>query len=268
MTTRHTATRRTVLSALAAVTAATVMPAAWADALATLKTAGVLKVAVPQDFPPFGSAGTDLKPQGYDIDMANAIGKALGVKVELVPVTSANRIPFLQTKKVDLIISSLGKNPEREMQIDFSAAYAPFFSGVFSAADQPIKEMKDLAGKTVAVTKGALEDLELTKVAPADAKITRYADNNATISAYLAGQAQVVVTGNVVAAAINDKKPQRRLETKFVMKDSPCFIGVGKGEANLLKAVNDIVANMKKNGELDAISNKWLHQPLPASLKG
>jgi ABC-type amino acid transport substrate-binding protein len=36
----------------------------------------------------------------------------------------------------------------------------------------------------------------------------------------------------------------------------------------LLKAVNDIVANMKKNGELDAISNKWLHQPLPASLKG
>jgi polar amino acid transport system substrate-binding protein len=78
----------------------------------------------------------------------------------------------------------------------------------------------------------------------------------------------VVVTGNVVAAAINDKKPQRRLETKFVMKDSPCFIGVGKGEANLLKAVNDIVANMKKNGELDAISNKWLHQPLPASLKG
>jgi polar amino acid transport system substrate-binding protein len=240
---------------------------AQSDSLAAVKAAGVLKVAVPQDFPPFGSAGTDLKPQGYDIDVANALGKALGVKVELVPVTSANRIPFLQTKKVDLIISSLGKNPEREMQIDFSAAYAPFFSGVFSSADQPIKEMKDLAGKTIAVTKGALEDLELTKVAPPDAKITRYADNNATISAYLSGQAQVVVTGNVVAAAINEKKPQRRLETKFVMKDSPCFIGVTKNDAAMLKVVNDAVAAMKKSGELDAISNKWLHQPLPAALK-
>ena len=53
------------------------------------------------------------------------------MKVELVPVTSANRIPYLQTKKADLVISSLGKNPEREKVIDFSAAYAPFFTGVF-----------------------------------------------------------------------------------------------------------------------------------------
>lgn len=69
--------------------------------------------------------GTDLKPVGYDIDVANLIAKGLGVKAELVPVTSANRIPYLQTKKVDLVISSLGKNPDREKVIDFSVAYAP-----------------------------------------------------------------------------------------------------------------------------------------------
>jgi polar amino acid transport system substrate-binding protein len=90
----------------------------------------VIKIAVPQDFAPFGSAGADLKPIGYDIDMANLIGRTLGVKVELVPVDSANRIPYLQTRKVDLVISSLGKNPEREKVIDFSKAYAPFFQGV------------------------------------------------------------------------------------------------------------------------------------------
>ena len=97
--------------------------------------AKVIKVAVPQDFAPFGSAGLDLKPQGYDIDMANLIGKALGVKVELIPVTSANRIPYLQTHKADIVISSLGKNAEREKVIDFSDAYAPFFSGVFGTKD-------------------------------------------------------------------------------------------------------------------------------------
>ena len=91
----------------------------------------VIKVAVPQDFAPFGSAGPDLKPVGYDIDMANLIAKELGVKAEIIPVTSANRIPYLQTKKADLVISSLGKNAEREKVIDFSAAYAPFFSGVY-----------------------------------------------------------------------------------------------------------------------------------------
>jgi hypothetical protein len=50
-------------------------------------------------FAPFGSAGLDLKPQGHDIDMANLIGKELGVKTEIIPVTSTNRIPYLQTRK-------------------------------------------------------------------------------------------------------------------------------------------------------------------------
>jgi polar amino acid transport system substrate-binding protein len=86
-------------------------PPAKADALDDIMKAKVIKVAVPQDFAPFGSAGPDLKPVGYDIDMANLIGKELGVKVEIIPVTSANRIPYLQTKKAQIVISSLGKNP-------------------------------------------------------------------------------------------------------------------------------------------------------------
>ena len=112
------------------IVAFSAVSAARADALDDIMKAKVIKVAVPQDFAPFGSAGPDLKPVGYDIDMANLIGKELGVKVEIIPVTSANRIPYLQTKKADLVISSLGKNPEREKVIDFSIAYAPFFSGV------------------------------------------------------------------------------------------------------------------------------------------
>src|SRR4030095_1944154 len=97
---------------------------------------------------------------GYDIDMANLIAKELGVKAEIIPVTSANRIPYLQTKKADLVISSLGKNAEREKVIDFSVAYAPFFSGVYGTKDLKIAKMEDLAGKTIGATRGAIEEQE------------------------------------------------------------------------------------------------------------
>ena len=58
-----------------------------------------INIAIPTDFPPYGFVSTDLKPQGLDIDMANLIATKLGVKVELVPVTSANRIAYLQKPK-------------------------------------------------------------------------------------------------------------------------------------------------------------------------
>ena len=82
---------------------------AAADALAEIEKSGTIRVAVPQDFPPFGSVGPDMTPQGYDIDVAKLIAEKIGVELELVPVTSANRIPYLQTQKVDLVISSLAK---------------------------------------------------------------------------------------------------------------------------------------------------------------
>lgn len=240
--------------------------AARADALDDIQKHGTLRVAVPADFPPFGSVDSDLKPQGLDIDVATLIAKKLGVKVELIPVSSANRIPYLTTKKVDLVISSMGKNAEREKVIDFSAAYAPFFNGVFGPADLPVKSAADLAGKTIAVTRGSVEDLELTKIVPASATVKRYEDNNSTISSFLSGQVQLVATGNVVAAAIIAKNPPKKPETKFLIKDSPCFIGLNKDEKKLQDKVDAILAESKKDGSLNAISQKWLGLPLPAGL--
>src|SRR4029453_2545132 len=123
---------------------------AKAEALDSIMAAKVIKVAVPQDFAPFGSAGLDLKPQGDDIDMANLIAKALGVKARILPGTNANRIPYLQTKKADIVISSLGKNADREKVIDFSVAYAPFFSGVFGTKDIKVAAGADPKGKGIA----------------------------------------------------------------------------------------------------------------------
>ena len=239
---------------------------AQADALTSAETRGTLRIAVPQDFPPFGTVGPDLKPRGYDIDVANLIGRELKLKVDLIPVSSTNRVPYLTTGKADLVISSLGKNPDREKVIDFSVAYAPFFNGIFGPADLPIKKVEETAGKTVGVTRGSVEDLEYSKVAPSNTTIKRFEDNNATISAYLSGQVQLIATGNVVAAAVNESSRLRRLETKFLIKNSPCYVGVNKGEAALLAKVNEVIARLKKSGDLNKVSQHWLQAPLPSDL--
>ncbi|ANN70020.1 transporter substrate-binding domain-containing protein [Bordetella bronchialis] len=258
--------RRHLLLALCA--AATVLGAgsARADALQDIQKAGVIRVAVPQDFPPFGSVGPDLKPVGYDIDTAKLVASRLGVTVELVPVTSANRIAYLQTGKVDLVISSMGKNAEREKVIDFSVAYAPFFNGVFGPASIKAAKPDDLDGKTVGVTRGAVEDIELSKIAPSGATIKRYEDNNGTISAFLSGQVQLIATGNVVAAAILAKNPPKKPETKFLIKNSPCYIGLNKNEPALKARLDAILAEAKQDGSLNAISRKWLGTDVPTGL--
>lgn len=258
--------RRSVLTVLVLGAAALVSPLSHADALDDILKNKVLRVAVPQDFPPFGSVGPDMKPVGYDIDTAALIAKELGVAVEIVPVTSANRIPYLSTRKVDLVISSLGKNPEREKVIDFSVPYAPFFNGVFGSGNEKVSKVDDLAGKTVGVTRGAIEDLELTKIAPSGVTIKRFEDNNTTISAFLSGQVPLIATGNVVAASISEKQPNKKLEVKFLIKNSPCAIGLNKNEGKLLERVNAIITRAKQDGSLARIAEKWLKAPLPADL--
>ena len=251
-------------------------PVAWVLATASLFVANaaqaqtalddilkskVLKVAVQTDSAPYGFVGTDLKPIGLDIEMANYIGKKLGVAVELVTVVSASRIPALQTHKADLVIATLGKNPDREKVIDFTAAYSPFFQAVFGPKAVSIKGFADLAGKTVGATRGAMEDQELSKLAPAGTDIKRFEDNNATVAAFASGQVQFVALGASVAANMMTKNPQLAAEYKLLIKESPNYIGVAKGEDKLKAKVNEILAAAKKSGDLDALSKKWLGRP-------
>lgn len=256
-----TSTKRLFLATIALGALASLGTAHAQTALDDVMKAKTIKIAIPTDFPPYGFVGTDLQPQGLDIDTAKLIASKLGVKVELVPVTSANRIPYLQTKKADLVISTLGKNPEREKVIDFTVAYSPFFQAVFAAKSMPITSFADLAGKTVGVTRGAMEDQELTKMAPASTDVKRFEDNNATVSAFVSGQVQLIATGASVAGNMMARNPQLGAEYKLLLKDSPNFIGVAKGEDALRTKVNEIIIAAKKSGEIDAMAKKWLGRP-------
>jgi polar amino acid transport system substrate-binding protein len=118
-----------------------------------------------------------------------------------------------------------------------------------------------LAGKSVGVTRGAIEDQELTKLAPAGADIRRFEDNNTTVSSFVSGQVQVIATGASVAGNMMARNPQLNTEYKLLLKDSPNFIGVGKGEDKLRLKVNEIIASAKASGDLDKMAVKWLGRP-------
>ncbi|OJJ09241.1 amino acid ABC transporter substrate-binding protein [Alphaproteobacteria bacterium AO1-B] len=246
-----------------AITALTLAIAPASAELKDILEAGTVKIAIPENFPPFGSLGAEGEYVGYDVDVAKMIAEDLGVELELVPVTSKQRIPFLETDRVDLVISTLGANPERAKSIWFSHAYAPFFSGAFAKPDVSVTTISDFAGKKIAVTGGTLEDLAITEDAPEEAEIIRFGDNAATIAAYVSGQADVIVTGNMVALGISNDNPDFNLETKFVIANSPSFIGVKTGNIDLLQWVNVFVLHKKLNGKLNELSETWLKTPLP-----
>jgi polar amino acid transport system substrate-binding protein len=235
-----------------------------ASSLDSVIEAGTINIAVPQDFAPFGSVDADGNLEGYDIDVANLIAEDLGVELSLVPVTSDNRIPFLQTNKVDLVISSMGANPERAKSIFFSSPYAPFFSGVYGGADiTGVESFEDLGGYKIGVTQGTLEDLELSDAVGDDVSIQRFADNSLTASSLISGQVDMIATGNVVAAELSKNNPDRNIEGKFIIKESPAHIGLRRGDIDLLQWVNTFVYHKRLGGDLDDLSQQWLGEPLP-----
>lgn len=247
-----------LLSALCLAPVATL-----ADQLNDILSAGKITIGVPENFPPFGSVGASFEHEGYDVDVAKLIAEDLGVELELKPITSKQRIPFLTSGKVDLVVSSMGADPSRAKSIWFSSAYAPFFSAAFARADVNISSPADLAGLKAGVTGGTIEDLELSKDLPDGAELIRFGDNAATVSAFLAGQVDVMVTGNTVAAKVGQDNPDLGLETKFIIRQSPAFIGVKEGEVNFLQWVNVFVLHKKLGGNLNELSVKWLGQELP-----
>jgi polar amino acid transport system substrate-binding protein len=235
--------------------------AARADALADIHKAGVLKIGVFEDFPPFASAGSDMSLHGYDIDFANALGKTFGVKIALVGITGQNRIPYLQEHKVDILLS-VGQSAEREKVIDFTATYAPYYIAVLGPHALPVADAAALAGKTIAVNRGTLEDTSLTDAAPKTADIKRFDNYNGVIAAFLSGQVQLIAVGNDVGASVLARHPSIEPEQKFQLMSSPDHVALNKNEPELKKALDDAIATMKSDGSLNKISIQWLQKPL------
>lgn len=257
---RRCSTTLLVVSALALAA-----PAAHADRLKEILDRGEVRVGTLIDLPPYGSTDKNQQPVGLDIDLATILAEELNVKLKLQQITGINRIPFLLTDKVDLIIGCFGATPTRARQVAFSSPYASLYLGVFGPKDIPVTSAADLGTRSVGVPRGTNQDVGLTaqaeKFAP-NAKIVRFDDEATTIAAQLSGQVDMFATANFTFDAVAKQNPDANLEPKFVIRVTSCHIGLRHGEFNLQRWLDTFVFHHRVIGTLDDLHQKWMGEDM------
>ena len=236
-----------------------------ADAFEDIVKKGIVRIATPLDVPPFGSQNEKREPEGFDIELAGMVAKALGAKLEMQQVTGANRIPFLITNKVDIVISVMGLTPERAKQVMFTAPYADTQLAVFGPKSATVASADQIGKFKVAAAKGTTQELALSAMAP-KATIMRTEDDATAAAAYVSGQAELFATNSLIIPDLQKRNPSKEFDLKFTIRRSPAHMGVRMGEHNLLQWLNSFIFFNMMNGEIDRLHQKWLGmklQPLP-----
>ena len=254
----------TIIAALALTLSAATL--ARADDLANILANGVVRIGVPVDVPPFGSQDANRNPVGLDVELAESIGKALGVKVELQQITGANRIPYLITNKIDIVIAALGMTPERAKQITYTSPYADTFDAVYGPKSLSVSSAADLGSYKIVVTKGTTQDMTLTGM-NAEANFMRTEDDATAATAYLSGQAELIATNSLVVQELLKQNAGKEFDRKFMLARGPAHMGVRMGEQNLANWLNVFIYSAVMSGELDTMTQKYLghpYEPLPA----
>ncbi|MBV9113313.1 MAG: transporter substrate-binding domain-containing protein [Hyphomicrobiales bacterium] len=222
---------------------------------------GVIRIGTQMDNPPFGYLDENGKPTGFDVELGEMIGKALGVKVQVEQIIGANRIPFLLTNKIDLVISGMGATPERAVQVMFTSPYAALYLGVYGHKARAVSGPDQLSTLRISATKGTTQDLTLTAMAP-KANIVRFEDDTTSNTAFLSGQVDLWATLNTIAAAIAKKNPDQPIELKFKLRDSPAHMAMRQGDFALLHSLDTYIFLIRTNGELQRLHCKWLGEDM------
>lgn len=251
---------------------ALVSGAAHADRLDDIKKAGVLRVAAFDGNPPFGYVdGASKKIVGLDIDYANALGKKLGVKVEIVPTNPANRIPLLTSNKVDLVFANFTITEDRAKVIDFSLPYIA--SGQqFLAKKGVLKSAGDIRKVRVGTDKGTTMETTLREKYP-DTKVVLYDDTPLGLAALRNGNIQAFSQDGTKLTAILAALPDKEKYEipPFAISEEYEGIGAPKGETRLVTYLNDWLRELEANGTAATIYDRWFGpdsaQPLPRLFK-
>ena len=138
-----------------------------------IKNSGKIVIGVFSDKSPFGYVDENGEYQGYDVELARQIGTDLGVDVEFVSTEAANRVEYLETNKVDIILANFTVTDERAEKVDFAEPYMNVALGVVSHKDNVVTDLSQVGDRTVIVISGTTAETYLTKHNP-DLKLEKY----------------------------------------------------------------------------------------------
>lgn len=229
--------------------------------MANIVAKGKLVVGVKFDQPGFGQKDpVSGKVDGFDVAIAKEIGKALGLKeeqIEFQESVSANRIPFLQEDKVDLIVATMTINAMRKEQIEFSRPY--FLAGqsiLILKTNTAIKTVTDLNGKDVCSVSGSTSENNIKAKAP-QANLLSLPNYSACVDSMKSGRVEAVSTDDIILAGFAGQDDKLKLVGGQFTQE-PYGIGIKKGKTDMVQFVDALLAKMFDDGTWDKIYDKYL----------
>jgi len=229
--------------------------------LAHIKQNKAMTVGVKADTPPYGFLPQgSTEPEGFDIDIVHELARRMDVKLNMVEVTSANRIANLTTGKVDFLVSSLVHTRKRDEVIDYSITYFADSQKILVPEGSAIREIEDLAGKRVAVGQGSIQEQIIKAVQP-QAKVLSMAKWSDTLQSIQANQVDAIFSAAGVLDGLRKSATSAGMKVAMVGRDGlapiPYAIGVRQGDADLRDALNRLLMDMVDDGTYEKIFKKW-----------
>ena len=216
--------------------------------LEDIKENGTIKIGVFSDKNPFGYVDADGEVQGYDVYFAKRIAKdLLGSEdaVEFVYVEAANRVEYLESGKVDIILANFTVTEERAEKVDFALPYMKVALGVVSPEDALITDVEQLNGKTLIVVKGTTAEKYFSENYP-DVNLLKFDEYQEAYDALLDGRGDAFSTDNteVLAWALQNKGFAVGVES--VGSLDTIAPAVQKGNTELLNWINDEIESLEE----------------------
>lgn len=225
---------------------------------------GKLIVATYCDYPPFGFVGDDGKPQGIDVDLAHklaeyAFGDSNAVSFECT--RSANRIAYLQTRKVDVAIAVLGITPTRAKVVDFTKPYFASTSVFLAKEGNEFESVQDLRGETLLVSSGTPWVPWLQRCEP-EIRLGQYANKTKWLAALDADRGVAVLNDSTMLYPVAARDDKYVITGPNVKQQGYAWgFGVRKGNDAMLNWLNDKIDQMQSEDVFWSAVKRWQTNP-------
>ncbi|WP_029320216.1 transporter substrate-binding domain-containing protein [Butyrivibrio sp. AE3004] len=204
-----------------------------------IKESGTINIGVFSDKSPFGYVDENGEYAGYDVYFAEKIGEDLGVKINYVSTEAANRIEYLQTGKVDIILANFTVTEERAEEVDFALPYMNVALGVVSPSDKVVESLDSVeADDQIIVISGTTAETYLEKNYP-DIKLQKYDAYAEAKTAFENGNGAAWANDNTEVIAFSLENEGYTVGIPSLGDADTIAPAVTKGNESLLTWLND-----------------------------
>ena len=210
-----------------------------------IKESKTINIGVFSDKHPFGYVDEEGKYQGYDIYLAERLGKDLGVNINYVSTEAANRIEYLQSGKVDIILANFTVTDERKEAVDFALPYMNVALGVISPKDKVVTDLANWnADDQMIVISGTTAEAFLVKNYP-DIKLQKYDSYATAKNALENGNGAAWANDNTEVIAFAKQNPNFTVGIASLGESDTIAPAVTKGNASLLEWLNTEIKTLE-----------------------